>query len=75
MTDQPKRVPDRTQPATENLELNREVVQDLGEGEAESAEGGARGAPDPKPVTYKCPPPYTHTPSCDVRKSLVFFCR
>jgi hypothetical protein len=46
MSDERKQQP----PKVEELELSKETIEELGEGEAENAQGGARGALPSYPV-------------------------
>jgi hypothetical protein len=45
----------------ENLELNRETVQDLTEGEMDAARGGGRFVSEnvTDPCLHRCPPPFS----------------
>ena len=56
MTDRSKPKAGRSRPKVETLELNRETVQDLTEGEAEAVEGGNVNESRRFACTRRCKP-------------------
>ena len=57
----------KPKPKIENLELNRETIQDLTEGEAHAAKGGVFVSERlTDPCLHRCPPPFSSPVSgCD----------